>query len=497
MKPNHTKILVIDDEVGMREGIRRLFEAEGFEVETAENGIEGVEKGIALEYDLYFIDLKMPDLDGQAVLKAIKKKFPESICIIMTAYASFETAVETIRTGAYNYMPKPFTPDDLQTLADRALERRWYILENRRLRADQERRLLEVAHEQSRIRAIINTIDDGVVVVNQDGELVLFNPRFLTLFDIREEIAIGQQILDILPAALADQISQILKQLNLAIATRQEIVIHPPAKLVVMSNTTPILHQNGQVLGTVSVIRDITEIKKLEILKSQFVNMVAHELKAPLAAIQGYLDIVVNKSLGEQQETYDNYLKRSLERSNSLIELISDLLNISRIEAGKVRHEIELLNIGKLLGDTAEFFIPESRKNNITVELQLEEDLYIEADNEEIQRMIINLLSNAIKYNKENGHIYISGSRSGHFVKISVRDTGIGMKPGEKERLFEEFFRAKNKYTRLVTGTGLGLSIVKKITDSYAGKMEVESEFEKGSTFTIYLPAAKNVKTTG
>ncbi len=125
-------ILVVDDEFGMREGIRRLLEIQGHTVKTAENGTEGIEKGTIFEYDLYLLDLKMGDVDGMEVLRAIKEAYPEAICVIITAYASIDTAVETTQMGAYHYLAKPFTPEALQPLLDRALERRWYILEARR-----------------------------------------------------------------------------------------------------------------------------------------------------------------------------------------------------------------------------------------------------------------------------------------------------------------------------------------------------------------------------
>jgi len=259
---------------------------------------------------------------------------------------------------------------------------------------------------------------------------------------------------------------------------------------VVMANSTPIFDENDRLLGFVSVLRDISELKQLELLKSQFVNMAAHELKSPLTAIQGYLEMVVDKSLGDEPDIYDGYLRRSLERSKTLITLINDLLNISRIQAGKVRREIERLKPGQLAETTLEFYRHEIDKRGLMAELDLDNDAVVDADREELQRVFTNLISNAIKYNREQGKILVSVKSEGRYVKIQIKDTGIGMIPEEKERLFEEFFRAKNHHTRNITGTGLGLTLVKKIVDGYAGRVEVESEYEKGTTFTVYLPLA-------
>ncbi|HNY91995.1 MAG TPA: ATP-binding protein [bacterium] len=491
MKIERANILVVDDEFGMREGIRRLFEAQGHRVETAETGRNGIDKGTAEEFDIYFLDLKIGDIDGVEVLGAIKAHFPEAICVICTAYASIETAVETTRLGAYNYIAKPFAPEEIQLVFDRAIERRWYILEARQLRAEQERRLLEITQEKSRIRTIINSIADGIVVLNQDEEVVLFNPQFPRLLELDKELVIGRSIREVLPEPYQELIADIFRQKDSLQALQQEFIIHPPAKLVVMANTTTIRDDQNRLIGYVSVLRDISELKQLELLKSQFVNMAAHELKAPLTAIQGFLEMVVDKTLGDEPETYDNYLRRSLERSKTLITLINDLLNISRIQAGKIRREIERLDLSQQAHSAADFFANEIEKHELTLETEFADGLVIDADREEIQRLLTNLISNAIKYNRPQGSVTLRTSREKGSARLDVSDTGIGMKPEEKERLFEEFFRAKNPHTRSITGTGLGLTLVKKIVDSYAGRIEAESEYEKGTTFTLYLPLAE------
>ena len=148
----------------MRQGIKRILELQGFEVDTAENGSEGIELGVAQEYDLYFIDLKMPDLDGTEVLRSIKLAYPEAICIIVTAFASIDSAVTTTQMGAYRYIPKPFEPDELLHIVKTAMERRALIKETRQLQEERQRRLLELSREQSRVRTIINALDDGILI---------------------------------------------------------------------------------------------------------------------------------------------------------------------------------------------------------------------------------------------------------------------------------------------------------------------------------------------
>lgn len=478
----------------MRNGIKRILESKGHSVDTAENGTIGIELGTSTEYDIYFIDLKMPDLDGETVLSEIKARYPEAICVVVTAYASIDTAVKTTRLGAYHYIPKPFAPEELDILVERALERRWYILEARRLKKEQEERLLEIAYEKTRLRTIIQALDDGVLVVNNQGEVVLFNPRFLQLLDLHSNLKIGDPVLDVLPVDLSTQLERFLNNGRDLSAIDQEIVVHPPDKLVIMANSTPIRNEAEETVGVVTVLRDITELKRIDTLRAQFVDMAAHELKAPLSAVQGYLEMIVEKQLGDSPEVYEKYMQRSLERTKSLLSLVNDLLNISRMEAGKIRREIQKVDVNRTIAEVIEKLSHEMQSMEIKCSTDFEEHLFLEMDKKDLEKLLAQIIGNAIKYNRRNGTIKIRTSIDGNFAKIAVEDTGIGMKREEQERLFEEFFRAKNEHTRRITGTGLGLTVAKKIVDAYAGKIKVRSEYEQGSTFTIFLPMPETSK---
>ena len=175
-------LLVVDDEFGMREGISRIFALEGYDVTVAENGTDGIARGLEREFDVTLLDLKMPDIDGLTVLRRLRETYPDTEYLMMTAFAGIDSAVEATRIGAYTYIPKPFTPDQIVFEVRRALEKRLLAVEARELRAEQERRLLEVHLEQSRLRTIINAISDAVFVTNLDEEIVLANPQTRALF---------------------------------------------------------------------------------------------------------------------------------------------------------------------------------------------------------------------------------------------------------------------------------------------------------------------------
>ena len=486
-------ILIVDDEKGLRIGTQRLLEDEGYEVETADCGEEGIRLGKSKEFDIAVIDLRMPDIDGLEVLKEIKNTFPNTICFIATAYASYETAIQSTRLGAFSYIPKPFTPEELIYQVELGIKQRKLILEALKLKQEREEQLLELASEKSRLNTIIKAISDGVLVINKNVELVYFNYAALRFLNI-QDVKIGQSVVEKLPPEISEIIDKIIAKEKILLKTyTTQIEILPNNELIIEAACTPVPNPDGSLAGVVIILSNITQFKKIEQIKSQFVSMVAHELKTPLAAVQGFINIILNDSLGVDREKQKEYLSRSTVRLKSLTDLVNDLLDISRMELKTKQREIEDVDITEALKSTLQFLEFEIKKKEILIDTHIQENLpTIKADVSEISRLFTNLISNAIKYNKESGSIYIIAHQENNYVCIKIRDTGIGMKPEEKDRLFSEFYRAKNEKTRGISGTGLGLSIVKKIVESYYGKIEVESVFGYGTTFTIHLPINQN-----
>lgn len=272
-----------------------------------------------------------------------------------------------------------------------------------------------------------------------------------------------------------------------------QIELLPDNALVIEAACTPVPHPDGSIAGVVIVLSNITQFKQIEQIKSQFVSMVAHELKTPLAAVQGFLSIMFDDEIQLSKEKEKEYLSRSVLRLNSLKDLVNDLLDISRMELKTKYREIKDIHLQEIIQNTVQLLKLETKKKNISIVTTIEKDLpSIKVDQNEITRIITNLLSNAIKYNKESGKIFVDALTKKIYVSIIIKDTGIGMKPEETAKLFNEFYRAKNEKTRGISGTGLGLTIVKRIVDSYHGKVEFESEFGNGTTFIIDLPINTN-----
>jgi PAS domain S-box-containing protein len=484
------RILIVDDERGLRLGTKRLLEKEGFEVLTAENGTQGIELGTSSEFDAAIIDMKMPDFDGIQVLKEIIKKYPNTVCFIATAYASYDTAIESTRFGAYSYIPKPFSPEELLQQIGAGLEKRELNLQHDKWRKEREERLLEVAFEKTRLNTIINSISDGVLVINRIGEVVLYNPSALKFLRLKN-IVIEENIIDKLPEKLLEQVNQFLHSPELMKKSLSvQLQMSTENDLFIEATSSPVPAPDGTLAGVAIVIKNITELKKIEFLKSQFVSMVSHELKAPIAAVYGYLKLIADKSIPLDAERQSGFIDRSMYRLDSLLKMVNDLLDISRMEMKNIQKEIKELDLPDIIKGIVDLLQLDIKKKNLNVVFQMEQQIpLLSGDKDEVTRLFTNLISNGIKYNKQDGMLNISFYKNDDYLVTEIKDSGIGMKPEEKVKLFHEFFRAKNEFTKNISGTGLGLSIVKRIVDSYAGKIEVESEYGTGTTFRVFLPS--------
>lgn len=391
------KVLIVDDEKGLRIGAQRLLEMEGYEVTTAENGTEGIKFGTETEFDIAVIDLKMPDIDGLEVLKKIRRKFPYTVCFIATAYASYETAVEATRLGAHSYIPKPFSPEELIANIKEGYQRRLVNLEADKWRREREERLLEVAFEKTRLNTIINSITDGVLVINKEGLAVLYNPAALRFLEL-SGIAVEEYILDKLRPEILELYNKLLNDTsNENKSYTIQIELKPNREFFIEVTASAVRHPGDNVAGVVIVFKDITELKKIEFVKSQFVSMVSHELKAPIAAVYGFLKLFNDDSITLTSEQKKDYEIRSMVRLDGLLKMVNDLLDISRMELKTVHREIKKVCLHEVISSILELFQLDINKKGIQVIFEKDaSELCIKADNDEISRLFTNLISNAI-----------------------------------------------------------------------------------------------------
>jgi len=488
-------ILVVDDEKGIREGCRRILASEGYAVDVGSNGKEGLELAKAKQYDLLLVDLMMPVMGGIELMEELRKFDSEVIMIVVTGFATIETAVDAMRHGAYDYVPKPFTPDQLLAVVNRGLEKRRLSQQALRLMEERDQKLLEVANEKSKLHTIVSSIADGILVINREHQLVLWNPAAVKMLGLSGRLEAGQEIGGIIPQV--DLINVIDKgfspESSQYTVISEEIVLPPPQKKTIMVNVSRVRDETGSDFGVVATLNDITALKEINEIKSQFVAMVTHELRAPLSAIEGYLSAYLTGAAGSDPKMYQQMMERARQRAHSLLELINDLLQYSKLESKSVTRKKEPIDISEIIVSTVELLKGQGAAKDIRFELNVPASLpLIEADRTEMEQLFTNLVSNAIKYNKKNGSVIVEAKPEGHFLHVSVSDTGIGIDEESLPCVFDEFYRVCGPETRYVTGTGLGLSIVKKIVESHFGQIKVESKIGKGTTFTVMLPIKKD-----
>jgi signal transduction histidine kinase len=367
------QVLVVDDEPGICSGVKRILgnftvsypfmdDDRGFEVHEAYTGEDAIEFIKNDPPDIVLLDNKLPGIQGTEVLDYINKNHRDIIVMIITSYASLELAVKATEKGAYDFIPKPFTPQELKS-----------------------------------------------------------------------------------------SMEKVTKHLFLKIMTKQ-------------------LNKEGKEV------------------RFQFLSVLSHELKSPLNAVEGYLKIMQERQAGESVAHYEEIIERSLQRINGMRNLIMDLLDLTKIQSDEIDKKYQTIDLSEVTNNAVETINPYAIQKDVEIRVHDGEKITYFADPNDMEIVMNNLISNAVKYNNKQGKVDVYLERKNDSVIIQVSDTGIGMSEEETSKLFTEFVRIKNEKTRNITGSGLGLSIVKKVIDLYNGKIEIDSEPNKGSTFTVTLP---------
>jgi len=476
-----SRVLVVDDEKRIRDGCNTMLTEEGFFVETAESGDLGLNMLTSEHYDIVLLDLMMPGLSGIEVLEQIGASHPDTVIIVITGYATLEHAIEAMKKGAFDFIPKPFSPQELRVVIRKAM--------------DHIRTLHDIATEKSRMRVLINHLPGGVMATDKDGIIALANPSFLRMIGCRTSDITGKPVSEVIANEAFNKM--ILEALNMPedefVELSQEFnqgSLSSDEEATIGVQSIPFRDRLGRNLGTVTVLHDITSQKKMEQLKSNFVSMVAHEIQSPMNSVLMQIKLLLKGRAGDVNKKQIELLGRISKKIKGLSTLASELLDLAKIEAGLVIQEKEKLDIAELLRDQVVFYNEQAQAKGITLKIdKIPELSSVLGNRHNIEEVVSNLISNAIRYTPEGGSIVVSAHMEEGYVFFQVRDTGFGIPEKELERIFDRFYRIKNEKTRFIMGTGLGLSIVKSIVDAHNGMIQVESELDGGSTFSVCFPA--------
>jgi two-component system phosphate regulon sensor histidine kinase PhoR len=352
---NSLQVLVVDDEPSIREGSRRILDRMGFNVLTAGNGEDGLNAIVSQDIDIVLLDLKMPGIDGMEVLNRIKEIDSNILVIVITGFATLETAIEAMKQGAYDFIPKPFEPDQLRIVVNRARETIRLRMEKKKLELERQRTLSDLGMEKSRIRTIIESLPNALVVTNLKGQVVLMNPAFKNLFGIKT-FSLNTPINDyVADEELCQLVIDISKGRYIDFSDIPTYEFSPEPDKYLLSRAQPILGERNECLGAVVMFVDISTMKVLDRLKSEFVAKVSHELRSPLSTIHEQLAQVIKDSDVEEPQKGQDILSRAKEKTQGLIFLIGDLLDISRIESGSTHIEPRSIRLEDLLKSIVDF----------------------------------------------------------------------------------------------------------------------------------------------
>ena len=351
---------------------------------------------------------------------------------------------------------------------------------------DIEEKIKEVKTQNQKLAAIFNSMIEGVIVVDKEGRIISINPTIEKIFGVSKKDVEEKTFLEaIRNNDISDVISTVLKKGQPVSA---ELTLMYPVRKISEVNATPIF-DNNEVAGCLVVIHDITEIRKLETVRSDFIANVSHELKTPLTSIKGFIETLLEGALDDKKNNR-NFLMIIQEHAERLNNLVNDLLSLSHLESKEIVLEKKDIDVHQLVERVILGFTSQLKKRHIEVNNELPAGLSMKADKNRIEQVFTNLIDNAIKFNKEKGTVKIYSHDVNGKIKIIVEDSGIGIPEKDSTRIFERFYRVDKARSRELGGTGLGLSIVKHIIELHNGSVGVESTEGFSSRFWIVLPRA-------
>lgn len=345
----------------------------------------------------------------------------------------------------------------------------------------------EANRHRNHLNAILSSLVDALVVVDKDLKITMANPAASNLLGITPDSR-GRYLLESIRNY--DLIQLFQRVLQEETTAQQEIQIFSPQHYIFRAIVSPVRSQRtGKIVGVVAILHDITEIKRLEKMRSDFVANVSHELRTPLTSIKGFVETLLDGAL-EDPESSRRFLTIVATETDRMVNLVQDLLELSRLEGTDRAWHLVPLDLGGLARETADNYREIAQEADLSLHVEIGDYLPpIQGDATLLRQVIANLLDNAIKYTEPGGHVWLTLSGSDEALHLSVRDTGVGIPTKHLSRIFERFYRVDKGRCRKMGGTGLGLAIVKHIVEKHHGKITVESEYGEGTCFTVTLPA--------
>jgi two-component system, OmpR family, phosphate regulon sensor histidine kinase PhoR len=348
---------------------------------------------------------------------------------------------------------------------------------------------LRIAGRESGTQTILGAMEDGLLVVDARSRITLMNPTFEKLFELRDA-AVGVPLVEAVRHATLDQL--VAEALLTGEATRSELSLvdsRTHRERHVEVSAVPIKKADNELSGAVVLFHDITELKRLDQIRRDFVANVSHELRTPLSILHGYIEVLLDEpqTSGEELTRIVSIMER---HSKRLRQLVNDLLSLAQLESAHAKLELGIVRVDELFNNVIRDWKEKLAAKSLKAIVDLPaEALTLRADATRLEEVLHNLLDNAMKFSRENGWIHLQATRHNSEMILSVTDNGVGIDKEHLPRIFERFYRADKARSRELGGTGLGLAIVKHIVQLHGGRVEAESELGKGTVIRVVLPA--------
>ncbi len=504
------KILIVDDEPDIALILKLQLEDAGYRTVGARDGVEAIDAIARGKFALVLLDIKMPRMDGMQVLARVQSDYPDVAVVMMTAHGSEDIAVEAMKRGAFDYISKPFSSEDVLQKVKRAIQLNTARQENIRL----QRQLDE---ERQKMEAILQGMADLLLAVDDRGRIITTNRQAEQVLGLKREELLGMPVEEALKADIAPEElpSRVVLRTSQPCLDVSYTMLSGSANIPVSSCAAPLTNASGQLIGSVEIIRDISRLKALEQEKEDFVSMLSHDLKAPITAVVGSVDLVREGRLGPVNADQREYLESSMESCAEMVEMIDTLLGVHKFEAGKMLLHFKEEAPQQLVQRTLTRYITVAKRALVHLFSTVPENLpAISVDRATFSRLLGNLISNALKFTPEEGEIEVSAEvvedisaiqgriprqsypaerlpGEGRFLKLTVRDSGVGIPPEALVGIFDRFVQAKNRRLGKSSGTGLGLTFCRKVMDAHKGYIWAESVVGQGSSFIMLFPTAE------
>ncbi len=473
------RILVVEDERIVAEDLRVRLQKMGYAVPSiVSSGDEAIRELEKNGTDLVIMDIVIKgEMDGIETADIIRSRFDVPV-VYLTAYADEEMLNRARITEPFGYIVKPFDERELHITIEMAL-----------YKSKMENKLKEA---KERFSATLNSIGDGIIAMDSGRRILFMNPAARSMTGLEMDDARGKSL---------EEVYNIITNEN-----GESILVPGNGNTIFVEHAyTPLKDSKGKFNGLVLVFRDISGRKRAEELrlenmrlnyankiKSEFIANTSHELVTPLNFIIGFSELLVRKTVGELNETQERYAENINRSGRHLLALINDILDLSRIEAGKIQLFFEKISVPETINDTITLIKEKAEKHNIDLIKDIDPGLEIEADEQRLKQVLLNLLDNAVKFSKkEGGTVTITAGKEENMARFSVSDTGIGIREEDIKRLFNQFEQLDSGISKKYGGTGLGLAITKKLVELHGGKITVESRYGEGSTFIFIIPVTQ------